>query len=62
VACHLSMTFFTDASQNLRELEVVIPAAEYAKMEKRVAYTLHPANGKKGYEWKVDAGLTVTRD
>jgi hypothetical protein len=24
-----------------------------------VAYTLHPVNGKKGYEWRVKEGLTI---
>jgi RNA polymerase sigma factor (sigma-70 family) len=62
VSCRISMNFLTDGSQNLRELEVIIPAADYAKMVKGVAYTLHPVNGKKGYEWKVRDGLTVTRD
>ena len=56
------MNFHTDHSRNLCELEVVIPAAEYAKMAKDVAYTLHPANGKKGYEWKVGDGVTLTRE
>jgi Transglutaminase-like superfamily len=62
VACRVSMSFYTHASRNLRELEVVIPAAEYAKLAKSVAYTLHPLNGKKGYEWKVQDGLTIVRD
>ena len=44
-----------------RELEVIIPAAEFAKMAKGTAYTLHPVNGKKGYEWKVPEGVTLTR-
>ena len=40
---------------------VVIAAAEYAKMAVGVAYSLQPANGRKGYEWKVRDGLTLTR-
>jgi hypothetical protein len=62
VACQLSMGFVTRASQNLRELEVLIPAADFAKMARGVPYTLHPANAKKGYTWKVRDGLTVTRE
>lgn len=62
VACHVSMSFYTHASQNLRELEVIISAAEYAKLAKTVAYTLHPLNSKKGYEWNVQDGLTIVRD
>lgn len=62
VSCRLSMSFFTWSSRQLRELEVVIPAAECAKMAKGAAYTLHPLNGKKGYEWKVRDGVTLTRE
>ncbi len=62
VSCELSMNFFTLNSRNLRELEVIIPAADYAKMTKSVAYTLHPVNGKTGHEWKVRNGLSVTRE
>ena len=61
VSCQISMNSVTHASRNLRELEVVIPAAEYAKMAKGVAYTLYPLNDKKGYEWKVREGVTLTR-
>jgi hypothetical protein len=56
------MDFFTQHSRNLCELEVVIPAAEYAKMARGVAYTLHPINGRKGYEWRVRDALTLTRE
>ena len=41
---------------------MVIPSAEHAKMARGVAYTLHPANGKKGYEWKVGEGVKLTRE
>jgi hypothetical protein len=62
VACQISMNFYTNHSENLCELEVVIPAAEYARMAKSVAYTLHPLNGKQGFEWRVREGLTLTRE
>jgi RNA polymerase sigma factor (sigma-70 family) len=62
VSCRMTMNFHTHQSRNLRELEVVIPAAAYATMAKGVAYTLHPVNGKKGYEWKVREGVTLTRE
>jgi hypothetical protein len=62
VSCQISMNFYTASPRNLRELEVIIPATDYAKMTKGVAYTLHPVNGKKGYEWKVRNGLSVTRE
>jgi hypothetical protein len=61
VACGISMSFIAGGSQKLRELEVVIPPAEYAKMKQGVAYTLHPVNGRPGYEWRVDDGVTVQR-
>jgi hypothetical protein len=62
VPCHLSTASYTHRSQNLCELEVVIPPAEYAKMAKGVAYTLHPVNAAKGYVWKVNDGLAITRE
>jgi hypothetical protein len=62
VACRISMNFVTHPSRHLCELEVAIPAAELAKMAKGVDYTLHPANGKKGYAWKVREGVKLTRE
>jgi hypothetical protein len=58
---YVSMNFYTHASRNLREMEVVIPKEEYAKMVKGVAYTLHPVNGTPLYQWKVQKGVTITR-
>jgi RNA polymerase sigma factor (sigma-70 family) len=58
----LEGAYYTLPAENLREMQVIIPAAEFAKMAKGVAYTIHPANGKKGYEWKVRDGVTVTRE
>jgi hypothetical protein len=58
----VQISFYTQESKGLREIEVVIPPAEYAKMAKGVPYTLHPANGKPGYKWKVKEGLTLTRE
>jgi hypothetical protein len=62
VPCQMSFGFVTWQSAKLREMEVLISAGEYAKMVKGVAYTLHPVNGKKGYEWKVRDGVTLTRE
>jgi hypothetical protein len=62
VSCQVSRNFYTHRSRKLCELEVVIPAPQYAKMAKGVGYTLHPVNGKKGYEWKVRDGVNVTRE
>jgi RNA polymerase sigma factor (sigma-70 family) len=61
VPCQISMSFYTNHSRNLCELEVVIPSAEYSKMVSGVAYSMHPVNGKKGYEWKVRDGVTLKR-
>jgi hypothetical protein len=62
VSCQITMNSYTDPSRDLRELEVVIPAAEYAKMAKGLPYTLHPVNGTKGHEWTVRDGVTLTRE
>jgi len=62
VPCEVSMNFYTHRSKNLCELEVVIPSADYAKMASGVAYTLHPANSKMEYQWRVRDGLTLTRE
>jgi hypothetical protein len=62
VPCQISMNFYTRASSKLCELEVAIPPPAYAKMAKDVAYALHPANVKKGYEWRVRDGVTLTRE
>jgi hypothetical protein len=61
VKAALSMNFFTAASQKVRELELVVPPDEYARMAAGVAYTLHPVNGRPGYVWKVGEGVTITK-
>jgi hypothetical protein len=61
VVCHVSYGFVTWVSQNLRELELIIPAADYARMAKGVGYTLHPVNSKRACEWKIRDGVTLTR-
>jgi RNA polymerase sigma factor (sigma-70 family) len=62
VACQITMNFYTDHSRNLCELEVIVPAAEYANMARGVAYTLQPANSNKGYEWKTREGVQLIRE
>ena len=62
VSCEVSMNFIAGGPRKLRELEVVIPSAEYARMAKGVAYSLYPVNGKKDYVWKVDDGVRLTRE
>jgi hypothetical protein len=61
VKAALSLTFFTHASEKVRELELVIPPDEYARMAKGVAYSLRAVNSVPGYQWKVRGGVTVTR-
>lgn len=61
VACQLTKNFYTHHSRDLCELEVVIPATEYAHMVPGVAYELHPLNGTKAHRWKVRKGLTLMR-
>jgi RNA polymerase sigma factor (sigma-70 family) len=62
VKARVEMGFITQPSQGLREIMVLIPSVEYAKMEKGTPYTLHAANGRPGYQWKVKEGLTLTRE
>jgi RNA polymerase sigma factor (sigma-70 family) len=62
VKARVEMGFFTNSSTGMREIMVLIPSAEYAKMAKGVPYTLHPVNGRPGYRWKVKEGLTLTRE
>jgi hypothetical protein len=57
----LSMTFFTHASTSIRELEIIIPPAELAKMARGVPYTLQPRNSRADFQWRVTSGLTITR-
>jgi hypothetical protein len=58
----IQTSFWTHASSNLREIEVIIPPDEFAKMAKGVPYTLHPVNSNPRYQWKVREGVTITRE
>jgi hypothetical protein len=58
----VELSFWTDASKNLREILLVIPKGEYAKLAKGVAYTIHPVNAVADYQWKVKKGLTIRRE
>ena len=55
------MSFTTSSTENLCEMELVVPAEEYSKMAKGVAYTLQPINAVKEYLWKVRDGLSLSR-
>jgi hypothetical protein len=58
----MEMSFWTGGPSNLREILVVIPPQEFAKMAKGVAYTIHPVNAAADYQWKVKEGLTIKRE
>jgi hypothetical protein len=58
---YVSQNFFTLTSQGIRDMELIIPPKELAKMVKGVAYTIHPVNARKDYQWKVQKGVSVTR-
>jgi hypothetical protein len=62
VRARLGGTYYTAPTEKLRELQLVIPSGELAKMVKGVPYTIRPANARKGYEWRVREGVTVTRE
>jgi hypothetical protein len=51
----------TSPSENLREIQVIIPREEYAKMTPGVAYELLPRNEVPGYTWKTKGQVTITR-
>jgi RNA polymerase sigma factor (sigma-70 family) len=57
----ITTSSITWKSRNLREIEVIIPREDYAKMEPNVEYTLMPRNGVAGYEWKVKGRVTITK-
>jgi hypothetical protein len=55
------LSFFTGPAEQVREIRLVVPREEFAKMAKDVAYTLHPANAKADCKWSVKEGVTVTK-
>lgn len=59
--CRVSGGFTAGGPNKLRELEVVIPAAEYANMAAGATYALRPLNGKGEFIWRVREGLTLSR-
>jgi hypothetical protein len=62
IKAEMQMSFWTHAPADLRDILIVIPKEEFAKMTQGVAYTLHPANSVADYQWKVKKGLTITRE
>ncbi len=61
IHCQHSMSDVTDPSANVRDLEVTIPPAEFARMSAGVPYALHPLNAGSAHRWLVKDGLTLTR-
>ncbi len=58
----IKMSFWTAPAEKVREIELIIPPKEFAKMAKGVPYTLHPVNSNARYQWKVREGVTITRE
>ena len=58
----VELSFWADKSSGLREILLVVPRDEYAKLAKEVNYTLHPLNAVGGYQWKVKDGVTIRRE
>ncbi len=46
-------------SPELRELQVLIPPEDYARMKPGVEYTLEPRNEVPGYQWKTRGRVTI---
>jgi hypothetical protein len=59
--CRLSGFYVTLPSKKIRDMELIIPPDEYAKMAKGTAYHLEPVNSVAEYRWKIKDGLTITR-
>jgi RNA polymerase sigma factor (sigma-70 family) len=57
----ITMSSITWPSRNLREIEVLIPQEEYAKMVPGVEYALTPPSDVAGYGWKTEGRVTITR-
>jgi hypothetical protein len=58
----MQMSFWTHGPSKLRDILVVVPSEELAKMAKGVAYSIEPVNAAADYKWKVKGGLTITRE
>jgi len=61
VSCQVSMNFHTHHASDLCELEVAIPASQYAKMASDVDYALHAVNGNAVYRWIIRDGVSLRR-
>jgi hypothetical protein len=61
VHARISGAYFTFAAEGAREVEIVIPSEEFAKMAAGVDYVITPVNEKPGYAWNVRAGLAICK-
>ncbi len=57
----VQLSIWADSAGGLREILLVIPKGEYAKMASGIEYSIHPVNSTAGYQWKVKEGLTIRR-
>ena len=57
----ITMSYVTQPSAGLREMEILIAPEEFARMEPGVAYALVPRNEKAGYAWQTKGPLAITR-
>ena len=57
----LSSLYITHESRAIREIEIRIPPAEYAKMARGVSYRLVPVNSKDEYQWKVEDSIRIRK-
>jgi hypothetical protein len=57
----LSLGYFTHPVENLREMEIIIPPNEFAKMATGVEYALKPENEVAGYQWKSKGALRIKK-
>jgi RNA polymerase sigma factor (sigma-70 family) len=57
----VQFSIWSDSASDLREILLVIPKEEYAKMAPGVEYSINPANSTAGYQWKITGGLTIRR-
>jgi hypothetical protein len=58
----MQLSFWTNPPSDIRDILIVIPKDEAAKLAPGATYTLHPANSVADYQWKVKKGVTIARD
>jgi hypothetical protein len=61
VDARITMSYVTHPPEGLREMELLIPSQELARMEPGVAYTLLPRNEAPGYQWRTTGATLITR-